>query len=171
MTPDSVDLQLIRALQTDAKASLVKLGREVGMSAPSVMERIRKLEQGGVITGYSAVVDARRVGLDVTAFIGVSVDFPGRIGAFEQWVAREPRVLECHHVTGGATLLLKVKCANTEGLEDLISTMRSDLGGGAYRDDGGALHQCGTRRASRVSRQCGEVQTPRTRPAYRLSPP
>ena len=106
----------------------MKLGREVGMSAPSVMERIRKLEQARVITGYAAIVDARRVGLDVTAFIGVSVDFPGRIDAFEKWVAREPRVLECHHVTGGATLLLKVKCANTEELEDLIGTMRSDLG-------------------------------------------
>ena len=127
MHPDSVDLQLIRALQADAKASLVKLGREVGMSAPSVMERIRKLEQARIITGYSALVDARRVGLDVTAFIGVSVDYPGRIDAFEQWVAQEPRVLECHHVTGGVTLLLKVKCASTEGLEDLISAMRSKL--------------------------------------------
>ena len=97
------------------------------------MERIRKLEQAGVITGYCAIVDARRVGLDVTAFIGVSVDFPGRIGAFEQWVAQEARVLECHHVTGGATLLLKVKCANTEGLEDLISAMRSNLGWNAPR--------------------------------------
>ena len=128
MTPDSIDLQLISALQADAKASLVKLGREVGMSAPSVMERIRKLEQAGVITGYSAIVDARRVGLDVTAFIGVSIDYPGRIGVFEQWVAEEPRVLECHHVTGASTLLLKVKCASTEGLEDLISVMRSSLG-------------------------------------------
>ena len=128
MLPDSVDLRLIRALQADAKASLVKLGREVGMSAPSVMERIRKLEQAGVITGYSAIVDARRVGLDVTAFIGVSIDYPGRIDAFEQWVAEEPRVLECHHVTGGASLLLKVKCASTEGLEDLIGVMRSNLG-------------------------------------------
>ena len=128
MIPDSVDLQLIRALQSDAKASLVKLGREVGMSAPSVMERIRKLEQAGVITGYSAIVDARRVGLDVTAFIGVSIDYPGRIDAFEQWVAQEPRVLECHHVTGGATLLLKVQCANTEGLEEIISAMRASLG-------------------------------------------
>ena len=98
------------------------------MSAPSVMERIRKLEQAGVITGYSAIVDARRVGLDVTAFIGVSLDYPSRIGAFERWVALEPRVLECHHVTGGPTLLLKVRCPNTEGLEDLISAMRSDLG-------------------------------------------
>ena len=98
------------------------------MSAPSVMERIRKLEQAGVITGYSAIVDARRVGLDVTAFIGVAIDYPGRIGAFEQWVAEEPRVLECHHVTGSATLLLKVKCANTEGLEELIGAMRANLG-------------------------------------------
>ena len=165
MPPDSVDLQLIRALQADAKASLVKLGREVGMSAPSVMERIRKLEQAGVITGYSAIVDARRVGLDVTAFIGVSIDYPGRIDAFEQWVAEEPRVLECHHVTGGASLLLKVKCASTEGPRRPDRRHALEPRRGTHRDDGGAVHERGTRCASRVSRQRREGEAPRSLPA------
>tara|TARA_B100000029_G_scaffold296229_1_gene289530 strand:- start:201 stop:719 length:519 start_codon:yes stop_codon:yes gene_type:complete len=125
---DEIDLQLIDALQVDAKVSLMALGTLVGLSAPSVMERIRKLEQTGVITGYSAHVDAKLVGLDITAFIGVSLNYPGKIEAFKTWVASEPRVLECHHVTGGATLLIKIKCRNTAALEELISTMRSDLG-------------------------------------------
>ena len=125
---DEIDHQLIEALQTDAKASLMQLGNRVGLSAPSVMERVRKLEQTGVITGYSAQVDAKRLGLDITAFIGVSVNYPDKIEAFTSWVANEPRVLECHHVTGGATLLVKIKCRNTEALEELISQMRSELG-------------------------------------------
>jgi Lrp/AsnC family leucine-responsive transcriptional regulator len=91
------------------------------------MERIRKLEQSKVITGYAAIIDARQVGLDITAFIGVSINYPTRIDAFKEWVVGEPRVLECHHVTGGYTLLLKVKCRNTDGLESLISVIRSRL--------------------------------------------
>ncbi len=124
---DPIDLQLMHELQSDAKASLNRLGRAVGLSAPSVMERIRKLEQADVITGYSALVDARRIGLDITAFIGVAVNYPDRIQEFKEWVAGEPHVLECHHVTGGYTLLLKIKCRNTEALEQIISTMRSQL--------------------------------------------
>lgn len=127
MELDSVDNRLIDELQRDAKASLTRLGKKVGMSAPSVMERIRKLEQAGVIIGYAALVDARQVGLDITAFLGVSINYPDRIQDFTDWVAEEPRVMECHHVTGGYTLLLKVKCRNTKALEQLISVMRSKL--------------------------------------------
>ena len=125
---DQIDLQLVSELQKDAKASLLQLGNYVGMSAPSVMERVRKLEQRGVITGYSADVNAKMLGLDITAFIGVSINYPGKIEAFKNWVANEPRVMECHHITGGATLLVKIKCRNTSALEELISIMRSDLG-------------------------------------------
>jgi Lrp/AsnC family leucine-responsive transcriptional regulator len=125
---DKIDLQLVAALQNDAKASLLQLGNCVGMSAPSVMERVRKLEQVGVITGYSATVNAKMLGLDITAFIGVSINYPDKIEAFKTWVANEPRVLECHHITGGATLLVKIKCRNTAALEELISIMRSELG-------------------------------------------
>ena len=125
---DQIDLKLVSALQQDGKASLMALGNLVGLSAPSVMERVRKLEQAGVITAYRAEVNARLLGLDITAFIGVSINYPDKIEAFKDWVAGEPRVLECHHVTGGATLLIKIKCQNTASLEQLISTMRSELG-------------------------------------------
>lgn len=125
---DSIDLALLRELQADAKMSLNRLGERVGLSAPSVMERVRKLEQAGVITGYHAQVDARRVGLDIAAFIGVSINAPPAIREFEGWVQGEPEVLECHHVTGAHTLLLKVKAHNTEALEQLISRIRSISG-------------------------------------------
>ncbi|MFW5877285.1 MAG: Lrp/AsnC family transcriptional regulator [Myxococcota bacterium] len=121
---DSIDLSLLRELQNDAKMPLNRLGERVGLSAPSVMERIRKLEQAGVIKGYHAQVDGRQVGLDVSAFIGVSINSPSAIDVFETWVANEPEVLECHHVTGAHTLLLKVKARNTRALEQLISRIR-----------------------------------------------
>jgi len=123
--PDDVDRRILGLLQDDCKLSLARIGAVVGLSAPSVIERIRKLEQGGVIRGYHAVLDARRVGLDVTAFIGVSISHPRVIAAFEAQVERLDDVLECHHVTGAHTLLLKVKTRNTETLEQLISRVRS----------------------------------------------
>lgn len=122
---DGIDRQLLEELQTDCKRSLKEIGAAVGLSAPSVMERVRKLEHAGIIRGYHALLDSRKVGLDISAFIGVSISNPMLLTAFEKWVDRIPQVLECHHVTGGHTLLLKVKTQNTEDLEQLISRLRS----------------------------------------------
>jgi Lrp/AsnC family leucine-responsive transcriptional regulator len=122
---DDIDRQLLIGLQEDAKVSLGRLGERVGLSAPSVMERVRKLEQAGLIKGYHAVLDARAVGLDVASFIGVRVQSPTAIEAFEAWVEGLPEILECHHVTGSYTLLLKVKTRNTSALEQLIRRLRS----------------------------------------------
>ncbi len=125
---DEIDRQLLDELQQDCKRSLKEIGAAVGLSAPSVMERVRKLENAGVIRGYHAMLDARRVGLDISAFIGVSIGDPELLSAFEEWVDAVAQVQECHHVTGGHTLLLKVKTANTEDLERLISRVRSMAG-------------------------------------------
>ncbi len=122
---DAIDLQIINTLQEHGRIPLVKLGEQVGLSAPSVNERVKKLEDSGIITGYHASVDARRLGKDVTAFIGVSISHPKTIPLFEQTVDLLEDVLECHHVTGQHTLLLKVKTNNTSSLERLISTIRS----------------------------------------------
>ena len=122
---DGIDRQLLDELQSDCKRSLKEIGAVVGLSAPSVLERVRKLENAGIIKGYHALLDARKVGLDISAFIGVSISDPRLLMAFEEWVDSVVQVLECHHVTGGHTLLLKVKTQNTEDLEQLISRIRS----------------------------------------------
>jgi Lrp/AsnC family transcriptional regulator, leucine-responsive regulatory protein len=123
--PDAIDLQIISILQDHGRMPLVKLGEQVGLSAPSVIERVKKLEDGGVITGYHASVDARQLGKDVTAFIGVSIGHPRTIGLFEDEVERLEEVLECHHITGEHTVLLKVKTSSTATLEELIKTIRT----------------------------------------------
>lgn len=122
---DGIDRQLLSELQSDCKRSLKEIGASVGLSAPSVMERVRKLENAGIIRGYHASLDARKVGLDISAFIGVSISDPALLTAFEEWVDSVAQVLECHHVTGGHTVLLKVKTGNTADLEKLISRIRS----------------------------------------------
>jgi Lrp/AsnC family leucine-responsive transcriptional regulator len=122
--PDAIDLQILAALQEHGRISLTKLAEQVGLSAPSVIERVKKLEDSGLITGYHAAVDARKLGKDVTAFIGVSIGHPRTIGLFEQTVEQLEDILECHHVTGEHTVLLKVKTNNTATLESLIRTIR-----------------------------------------------
>jgi Lrp/AsnC family leucine-responsive transcriptional regulator len=121
---DSIDLGILDSLQENCKQSLAQIGEKVGLKAPSVLERIHKLEEAGVILGYTALIDARRVGKDVTAFIGVSLGHPKHIESFESELASVPDVLESHHVTGGHTLMLKVKTANTATLEQLIDWVR-----------------------------------------------
>jgi len=122
---DHIDLQILGLLQDNCKLPLAKIGERVGLSAPSVIERVKKLEDSGVITGYRAILNARRLGKDVTAFIGVSISHPRFIAEFERDIAELEDVLECHHVTGRHTLLVKVKVANTSALEELISRVRS----------------------------------------------
>jgi Lrp/AsnC family leucine-responsive transcriptional regulator len=121
---DAIDRTLLEALQEDCKTSLSKLGERVDLSAPAVLERIRKLESAGVITGYHAHVDGKRLGLDITAFVGVGINYPKDIDRFLETITSRPEVLECHHVTGGHTLLLKVKTENTTSLERVISAVR-----------------------------------------------
>ncbi len=122
--PDAIDLQILSILQEQGRIALTKLAEQVGLSAPSVVERVKKLEDLGVITGYHAAVDARKLGKDVTAFIGVSIGDPRTIRDFEQTVQQLDDILECHHVTGEHTVLLKVKTHNTATLESLIRTIR-----------------------------------------------
>lgn len=120
---DETDRRILAELQEDCKAPLAHVGKRVGLSAPSVMERIRKLEEAGIIRGYHALLNSRKVGLDVTAFIGVSMT-PNGLDRLESQLAHLEEVLECHHVTGAYTMLLKVKTQNTETLERLISRIR-----------------------------------------------
>lgn len=122
---DAIDRHILSLLQENCRLPLAKIGDQVGLSAPAVIERVKKLEDSGVITGYHAVLNGRLLGMDITAFIGVSVGHPKAIGAFEKTITTLDGVLECHHVTGRHTLLLKVKTRNTSSLEDLIRRIRS----------------------------------------------
>ena len=122
---DEIDVQILGLLQEHCKLPLAKIGQRVGLSAPAVIERIKKLEENGVITSYTALLDARKLGCDITAFIGVLTSHPKSIIDVEQQIESRPEVLECHHVTGSYTLLIKVKTANTTTLEELISHLRS----------------------------------------------
>jgi Lrp/AsnC family leucine-responsive transcriptional regulator len=122
---DRIDLKILSVLQAQGRSRLAEIAEEVGFSAPAVMERVKKLEASGVIKGYGAMLDGKRVGKDITAFIGVSIGHQREIARFEAQIVRYPDVLECHHVTGDESFILKVKSGNTSSLEKLLGDIRS----------------------------------------------
>jgi len=123
---DATDHLLVQALQADGRATQLQLAKEVGLSQPATAERIRKLEEAGVILGYAARVDAAKLGKDVTAFVGVSIEHPKFFDGFAKRVRGLEEVLECHRVAGDDSYLLKVKTTNTRSLDALlVETLRT----------------------------------------------
>mgnify|MGYP001327277429 CR=1 FL=1 len=117
---DVIDSRLIDLLQENGRATQLELAKAVGLSQPAVAERIRKLEDRGVITGYTARIDAIKLGLDLTAFIGVGIEHPKFFDGFTKKVMGLEEVLECHRVAGEDSYLLKVKTRNTRSLDRLL---------------------------------------------------
>ena len=107
----------------------LEMAAEVGLSQPAVAERMRKLEQEGIITGYSARVDGKKLGKDITAFIGVRIEHPKYNSGFGKKVLAIPDVLECHRITGPDSYLLKVVTEDTQSLDRLISDLLRHIPG------------------------------------------
>jgi len=120
---DPIDYKLIDLLQQNARMTQMEMASAVGLSQPAVAERMRKLEQEGVVLGYAARVNARKLGKDISAFIGVSIEHPRYNAGFAKKILALPDVLECHRVTGSDSYLLKVVTENTESLDRLISNL------------------------------------------------
>jgi Lrp/AsnC family leucine-responsive transcriptional regulator len=126
---DELDYRIVDLLQRDGRATQLEISRTVGMSQPAVAERIRKLEERGVITGYTARVDATKLGKDITAFIGVSIEHPKYFDGFARKVLAMPEVLEAHRVAGQDSYILKVRTSNTKTLDTLlVETLRTISG-------------------------------------------
>ena len=129
MALDTIDYRIVEFLQRDARTTQVQIAAAVGLSQPSVADRIRKLEESGVVLGYVARVDERRLGNDIRAFIGVRISHPRHHDAFTKRIQQIPEVLECHRVAGLDSYVLKVVARNTEALDDLISDTLRRLAG------------------------------------------
>ena len=120
---DSTGWQLLQALQQDARLSYTQLGQRVGLSAPAVAERVRKMEDAGIISGYHAEVNWAKIGFPITAIIRMSTFSGERCGRFAAFTQGVPEVLECYRVTGSDSLIMKVMAASVEHLEALIDQL------------------------------------------------
>jgi Lrp/AsnC family leucine-responsive transcriptional regulator len=112
-------------LQHDGRRPYADLGADVGMSGPSAHERVKKLESRGVITGYAAVVDPRAIGYDILAFSWIT-QAPGTVAHdLTESFAAIPEIEECHHITGEADYLIKVRARDTRDLERVLRRVQA----------------------------------------------
>jgi Lrp/AsnC family transcriptional regulator, leucine-responsive regulatory protein len=119
---DSFGRSLLQELQENARLSIAELGRRVGLSATATAERLRQMEESGIICGYTVEIDREALGLEVLAFIRMTCDGQHyyRLMEFVQSLAE---VRECHHLTGGDAFLLKVTTTSMADLEALIEAL------------------------------------------------
>jgi len=125
MILDKVDCELLDHLQKDGRTKRNELAEKVGLSLPAVSERLRKLEEDGIIQGYYAKLNHKRLGKDITAFVIVTVDSSKHFPAFLEHIIKSDEIQECHAITGDGTHLLKVRTENAEGLEKLLAKIQS----------------------------------------------
>jgi len=122
---DDIDLKILDILQRAGRTRRNDLAESVGLSLPSVSERLRKLEEHRVITGYHARVDHKRMGNDITAFIVVTVDSSRHYNNFLEHAEALDEIMECHAITGDGTHLLNVRTCNTASLEKLLARIQA----------------------------------------------
>ena len=121
--PDVTDWLLINELQRDGRLSFNELGRRVSLSAPAVAERVRRLEEHGVITGYHAHIDPAKVGRTVAALVRMSCYGPNCLLRHPHVLDRDPAILEVHRLTGDSCCLLRVAVRSMAEFEELIDRL------------------------------------------------
>ena len=117
---DARDRRILHLVQRDASLAQSEIATKVGLSTAAVHERLKKLEASGVIRRWTAIVDPRAVGAEITAFVEVFLEHPRHEAAFIERLLALDEVLECHHVTGEFSLLLKVRVRDMAGLQHLL---------------------------------------------------
>lgn len=121
---DSVDLKLISLLQKNARVPLKYLAEQVFLSSPATAARIERLEKEGIIKGYSAIIDHKKIGYPIIAFIKLEIQ-PIQKPEFYPFITEHPNVLECSCVTGHYSMLIKVAFESTEELDSFIGKLQT----------------------------------------------
>jgi Lrp/AsnC family leucine-responsive transcriptional regulator len=126
---DEIDFRILSILQEDGRTPVAEIARQVNLASPSIHERISKLEQEGIIKGYTVILDSKKLGKDVTAFIGIRVNHALSSGDMVvSELMKIMNILEAHTVTGDDDILIKVKTENTTTLEKLLKKIYSIKG-------------------------------------------
>ncbi len=121
MAIDSVNRKILDVLQDDGRATVLEIAKRVKLSPPSVSERLKRLHKGGYIRRYVAILDEKRLGKQMTAFVRISVKYPKYFRGFISEVRQLPEVLECHRITGNHSCLLKVRVEDSQSLDSLLT--------------------------------------------------
>jgi Lrp/AsnC family transcriptional regulator, leucine-responsive regulatory protein len=122
---EDIDREILRLLLGDGRMSYTDLGKATGLSTSAVHQRVRRLEQRGVIQGYRAVVDFEAIGLPLTAFVSVTPLDPAAPDDVADRLAGLPEIEACHSVAGSENYILKVRVATPSALEELLARIRA----------------------------------------------
>ena len=122
---DEKDKLILSLLQKDGRMTASEMAEKVDLSVPAVTERIRKLTEGGILKEFRAVLDAKKVGYDVTAYILLDMSSSNSYGDMVQYAQDNDEVLECHSITGEGSHILKVRTHDTSSLESLLRNIQS----------------------------------------------
>lgn len=117
---DGKDIQILEILQQDGRSTASDIAKEVDLSIPAVGERIKKLTDKGLISKFTAVLDHKKLGLDLTAFVFIISEHSDHYSDFVKKANDSDAVLECHSITGGGSHILKVRVKNSQALEDFL---------------------------------------------------
>ncbi|WP_211296421.1 Lrp/AsnC family transcriptional regulator [Paenibacillus donghaensis] len=126
---DALDSKIIVALMDNGRMTWAELAGLLGLSSPAAADRVRRLEEQGVIKGYTALINAESAGYGLTALVAVSLERPKHREAFLALVMSLPEIQECHHTAGEDDYLLKVRCRGTRDLERILSSQLKELDG------------------------------------------
>jgi Lrp/AsnC family leucine-responsive transcriptional regulator len=129
MDIDALDCKIIIQLMSHGRSTWSELATLLQISAPAVAERARRLQERGIIRGYTVQVNPKAVGLTLLAYVAVTLERPEHRAGFLAWVQQTDAVQECHHIAGEGDYLLKVRCRDTADLEELVSNQLKGLDG------------------------------------------
>lgn len=125
---DALDLKILGILKANARASFLSIGKAVNLSTSAVAERVKKLENAGVIGCYTAILDGKALDKELTALMFISLESPKYNEGFLEFVEREKDILECHYITGNYDYTLKIITKNPSTLEYLLNKVKSQPG-------------------------------------------
>ena len=129
MKIDKIDKKILEILQRNAKITNAQLSKEIGLSPAPTLERVRKLESKGIISGYNAKLDMSKIGLGVSTFVMVTLKGHNKknLVLFLDKIKNINNVIECHHITGSADFILKVVSENIESYQELMLETVSEI--------------------------------------------
>lgn len=119
---DETNQKILRALQANARISYSEIGRQVGLTAPAVAERVHRMEEEGLITGYHAAINPRKLGLPISVFIQI-VSKNGQCAPISEFALKQSGVIECCHITGDRDVLIKAVLESIEAIEELVNRL------------------------------------------------
>lgn len=124
-TLDAIDRKILKLLIKNARTPFLEIARECGISGAAIHQRIRKLDESGVILGSRLLVDPRTLGFDVCAYIGIRLESPKELGQTLQELKKIPEIVECHFITGSYSLFVKLYCLDNDHLMRVIESLQN----------------------------------------------